>query len=283
MTVPQGRVGPAFCFAAQGRQCRIEVDGLVELKANERIDDLVTYDLKIIQSSDVFSFSLDAVLLARFCAVPASGRILDLCTGNGVIPLLLSTRTRAAITGIEIQPRLWDMAVRGVRMNGLEERIRILLGDLRELPASEPPESYDLVTVNPPYLPLPTGQVNANEHYAWARHEVMCTLEDVVRVAGRLLRTGGKMAMVHRPSRTAEIVETLRRHRLEPKRLRFVHPRAGMEANMLLVEAMKGGKPDLRVLPPLIVYREDNRYCDELLEIYEGRKSELGGGREEGE
>jgi len=250
---------------------------LTKLKANERIDDLMTFNLKIIQSPDVFCFSLDAVLLARFCTVPAKGRILDLGTGNGVIPLLLSTRTKASITGVEIQRRLWDMAVRGVRMNGLEDRIRIVLGDLRRLPEEEAPESYDLVTVNPPYLPVPQGQVNANEHHAWARHEVMCTLEDVVRVAARLVRSGGKVAMVHRPSRLAEIVETLRGHRLEPKRLRFVHPRAGAEANMILIEAMKGGKPDLRVHPPLIVHREDNRYCDELLDVFEGRKGELGG------
>jgi tRNA1(Val) A37 N6-methylase TrmN6 len=246
------------------------------MNANERIDDLLTHDLKIIQSEEVFSFSLDAVLLARFCNVPARGRILDLCSGNGVIPLLLSTRTQAQITGIEIQQRLWDMSVRSVQLNQLENQIEMRLGDLKELPRTEGQGSFDLVTVNPPYLPVPPqGHVNTNLHYAWARHEVMCTLEDVVATSSKLVRAGGKVAMVHRPSRLVEIFSVMRKHRLEPKRIRYIHPRADAESNMVLIEAIRDGKPELRTLPPLIVYQSETEYCTELLEVYYGQSSEL--------
>ncbi|CAH0121973.1 MULTISPECIES: tRNA1(Val) (adenine(37)-N6)-methyltransferase [unclassified Paenibacillus] len=242
------------------------------LRETERLDDLLTHDLKIIQSDEVFSFSLDAVLLARFSSVPKHGKVLDLCTGNGVIPLLLSTRTKAAIDGVEIQERVHDMARRSVKLNGLEEQIRIIRGDLREYHQMAGYESYDAITVNPPYMPLRTGDLKVNEYQALARHEIACTLEDVILACKRLIRTGGKVAMVHRPSRLGEIVSLMRRHRLEPKRIRFVHPRIDMEANMVLIEALRDGKPDIRLLPPLIVYNERNEYCEELMQVYYGAR-----------
>ena len=249
------------------------------LRDNERLDDLLTYQLKIIQSPEVFSFSLDAVLLARFCSVPPTGSIVDLCSGNGVIPLLLSTRTKAAITGVEIQERLWGMAVRSVALNHRENQIQMEHADLRDWAMTTTRNGkYDLVTVNPPYLPVPQGHQNLNEHYAIARHEMLCTLEDVIAAASRLVRTGGKVAMVHRPSRIVDILDLMRKYRLEPKRIRFVHPKAGSEANMVLIEGMRDGKPEVRLLPPLIVYDGNNEYCKELLEVYYGHSTELLGG-----
>ncbi|MBP1977687.1 tRNA1(Val) (adenine(37)-N6)-methyltransferase [Cohnella thailandensis] len=243
------------------------------LKPGERLDDLLTYELKIIQSPEVFSFSLDAVLLARFATVPPRGRVLDLCTGNGVIPLLLSTRTSARIEGVEIQPRLADMAERSVALNGLADRIRIRLGDLKEYESPDGP--YDAITVNPPYMPVKSGEHKENLHHAMARHEIGCTLEEVTAACSRLVKRGGRVSMVHRPSRLVEITEAMRRNRLEPKRMRFIHSHADSEANMVLIEALKEGKPEVRLLPPLIVYHKDREYTQELLDVFYGRKDRL--------
>lgn len=246
------------------------------LLAGERLDDLLTHDYGIIQSKEVFSFSLDAVLLARFAGVPPRGRILDLCTGNGVIPLLLTTRTAARIDGVELQPRLADMARRSVAYNGLQERITIREADLKTLPKLEGAQAYDAVTVNPPYKPVGSGEHKGNMHEALARHEIGCTLDDVVAACARSVREGGRVSMVHRPSRLAEIVGAMRSYRLEPKRMRFVHSRADAEANMVLIEASLGGRPELRLLPPLIVYEGAGRtYTPELLDVFYGRKKEL--------
>ncbi|MDO3412920.1 tRNA1(Val) (adenine(37)-N6)-methyltransferase [Saccharibacillus sp. CPCC 101409] len=242
----------------------------IPLLPGERIDDLLTQNLRIIQSRDVFSFSMDAVLLGRFASVPAKGRVLDLCTGNGVIPLLLSTRTRAQIEGVEIQERLAGMAERSVAMNGLRERITIHNADLKHFHETAGHGMYDAVTVNPPYTPLTGSDIKANEHEAIARHEIHCTLEDVVQACARMIKPGGKVSMVHRPHRLADILVLMRKYRIEPKRVRFVHPRAHMEANMVLVEGLRDGKPEMRVLPPLIVYNEDGQYCEEILTIYYG-------------
>jgi tRNA1(Val) A37 N6-methylase TrmN6 len=246
----------------------------VRLMASERLDDLLTHDLKIIQSPEVFSFSMDAVLLARFAGVPVRGRILDLCTGNGVVPLLLSTRTKAEIHGVEIQPRLADMAVRSIQLNGLENRILIKEGDLRVFHEQAGYGTYDAVTVNPPYMPHHAGDKNTNPHYAAARHEIHCTLDEVAAASARLVRTGGRVSMVHRPSRLAEIVSALQKYKLEPKRIRFVHPHAEAEANMVLIEAMRDAKPELKVMRPLIVYDENREYNKELMDIYYGDRRE---------
>ncbi|WP_410772383.1 tRNA1(Val) (adenine(37)-N6)-methyltransferase [Fontibacillus sp. BL9] len=244
----------------------------VRIQEQERVDDLLTHELGIIQSDEVFSFSMDAVLLARFAFVPKHGKILDLCTGNGVIPLLLSTRTKAKIDGIEIQSRLADMARRSVEMNGLQEQIRILEGDLRELVKETGHGIYDAITVNPPYMPLTGGDLKINEHQAIARHEIHCSLEEVIAASMRLVRPGGKVSMVHKPQRLGEILTVFRQYRLEPKVIRFVHPRAGAEANMVLIETLRDGKPDVRVLPPLIVYDGQGNYCPEIMNIYYGPK-----------
>ncbi|TCM88671.1 tRNA1(Val) A37 N6-methylase TrmN6 [Paenibacillus sp. BK033] len=227
----------------------------VKLEPNERIDDLMTETgLRIIQSREVFSFSLDAVLLSKFATIPKRGRILDLCTGNGVIPMLLTTRTDAKIDAVEIQPRLADMARRSVTMNNLSEQVSIIEADLKIYMKEAGNGIYDAVTVNPPYMAVKAGDSNENDHYAIARHEIHCTLDDVVHACARLVRSGGKVAMVHRPSRFIDIMETMRKYRLEPKRVQFIHPNAQGEANMVLIEAIRDGKPELRLLPPVFVY-----------------------------
>jgi tRNA1(Val) A37 N6-methylase TrmN6 len=245
---------------------------MVELYENERLDYLLNEEIRIIQSPAVFSFSLDAVLLAKFAYMPIQkGHIVDLCTGNGVIPLLLSTRTKGKIIGIEIQERLCDMAKRSVQYNGLEKQIEIIHGDIKEAPKKLGYSQYDVVTCNPPYFPTVSAEeMNKNIHLAIARHEIYCTLEDVIRVSSQLLKQGGKAAFVHRPGRLLDLITLMRKHRLEPKRLRFVYPKMGKEANTILVEGIKDGNPDLKVLPPLVVYNDNNEYTDELKQILYG-------------
>ncbi|MEZ0479608.1 tRNA1(Val) (adenine(37)-N6)-methyltransferase [Planococcus sp. SSTMD024] len=236
------------------------------LTDDERLDYLLAENLRIIQSPSVFSFSLDAVLLARFAYVPKKrGRIVDLCTGNGAIPLFLSARTESTITGVELQPRLAGMARRSIEFNGLEEQIDIIEGDVKEIPAQLGYEKFDTVTCNPPYFPAhDMSDKNLSEHMAIARHELHLTLDEAVRSASQLLKQGGKAAFVHRAGRLIDIMAAMRANRLEPKRIRLVYPKAGKDANTLLIEGIKDGKPDLKVLPPLIVYGEDGEYTEEV-------------------
>lgn len=246
---------------------------MVELYDDERLDYLLGEDLKIIQSPSVFSFSLDAVLLAMFTHVPIrKGNILDLCTGNGVIPLFLSTRTKGKITGVEIQERLYHMATRSVTYNQLEERISLIHGDIKEMPRVLGRHKFDLVTCNPPYFEtLPTSEKNPNEHYAIARHEIKCTLEDVVRVSSQLVKQGGKVSFVHRPERLLDIVTYMREYGIEPKRMQLVYPKQGKEANILLIEGIRDGRKGLKVLPPFVVYRDDDTYTEEMNELIYGK------------
>ncbi len=236
------------------------------LTDDERLDYLLAENLRIIQSPSVFSFSLDAVLLARFAYVSKKrGRIVDLCTGNGAIPLFLSARTESSITGVELQPRLAGMARRSIEFNGLEEQIHIIEGDVKEIPAQLGFEKFDTVTCNPPYFPAhEMSDKNLSEHMAIARHELHLTLDEAVKSASQLLKQGGKAAFVHRAGRLIDIMAAMRNNRLEPKRIRLVYPKAGKEANTLLIEGIKDGKPDLKVLPPLIVYGEDGEYTEEV-------------------
>nr|WP_240465413.1 tRNA1(Val) (adenine(37)-N6)-methyltransferase [Neobacillus thermocopriae] len=229
-------------------------------------------DLRIIQSPSVFSFSLDAVLLAKFAYVPIQkGNIIDLCSGNGVIPLFLSTRTKGKIIGVEIQERLYDMAVRSIQYNGLENRIQMVHGDIKEMPKQLGYGRFEVVTCNPPYFKTPPeGEINPNEHLAIARHEILCTLEDVIKVSSDLVKQGGKVALVHRPGRLMDIVTLMRQYRLEPKRIQFIYPKQGKEANTLLIEAIKDGSPDLKILPPLVVYHDNNEYTKEIRAILYG-------------
>lgn len=236
------------------------------LTDDERLDYLLAENLRIIQSPSVFSFSLDAVLLARFAYVPKKrGKIVDLCTGNGAIPLFLSARTESRITGVELQPRLAGMAQRSVEFNELGAQIDIVEGDVKDIPAQLGYEQFDAVTCNPPYFQAhDMSDKNLSEHMAIARHELHLTLDEAVRSASQLLKQGGKAAFVHRAGRLIDIMAAMRANRLEPKRIRLVYPKAGKDANTLLIEAIKDGKPDLKVLPPLVVYGDDGEYTEEV-------------------
>lgn len=241
------------------------------LKDDERLDYLLAEDLRIIQSPSVFSFSLDAVLLARFVRLPKRGKIVDLCSGNGVVPLFLSARTNAEIIGVELQPRLYDMASRSIKYNNLESQITMNLGDVKDAPQQLGIEKYDVVTCNPPYfLAHELSEKNISEYYAIARHEIHLTLEEAIHASSRLLKQGGKAAFVHRPSRLLDIVTAMRANRLEPKRMQLIYPKRGKEANTLLIEGIKDGKPDLKVLPPLYVYEDNNEYTKEIREMLYG-------------
>ncbi|ARD48438.1 SAM-dependent methyltransferase [Sporosarcina sp. P37] len=246
----------------------------MKLQGDERLDYLLAEDLRIIQSPSVFSFSLDAVLLARFAYMPLrGGKIVDLCTGNGAIPLFLSARTKGAVIGIELQERLADMAQRSVELNGLEEQITIHQANVIGIAKEIGYELYDTVTCNPPYFPANNASTrNKSEHYTIARHEVELTLDQAVKSASELLKQGGKAAFVHRPGRLLDIITSMRKYRLEPKRIRFVYPKEGKEANTLLIEAIKDGKPDLKILPPLYVYQEDGEYTEEVRKLLYGEE-----------
>ncbi|WP_188456165.1 tRNA1(Val) (adenine(37)-N6)-methyltransferase [Virgibacillus oceani] len=247
---------------------------MVQLFDDERLDYLLAEEtMQIIQSPSAFSFSLDAVLLAHFAYVPIKkGTILDLCTGNGVIPLLLSRRTNANISGVEIQKRLFDMAARNVKLNELEKQINMIHGDLKEMQEILKQSSFDVVTCNPPYFRTP-GKMehNKNEYLTIARHEVFCSLEDVVQASKLYVRPGGKVAMVHRPGRLVDIISLFRKYKLEPKRMQLVYPKMGRDANMLLIEGIRDGKADLTILPPLYIYNHDNTYTKEAEDIIYGR------------
>lgn len=238
----------------------------------ERIDYVGKQELQIIQSRDVFAFSLDALFLGHFTYVPIKkGAMLDLCSGNGVIPLVLSQRSQGHIVGVEIQERLYDMAKRSVALNGLDDRIEMIHDDINDLAEKWKGKHFDLITCNPPYFQTSSDMgKNKNPYLAVARHEIKTSLEDVVRVSSQLLRSGGKASFVHRPNRLTDLLTLMRAYRLEPKRLRFVYPRAGKDANMILVEGMKDGKPDLKLLPPLITYTENNEYTQEVKDIIYG-------------
>ncbi|WP_010094905.1 tRNA1(Val) (adenine(37)-N6)-methyltransferase [Ornithinibacillus scapharcae] len=243
---------------------------MVQLFDDERLDYLVADEsMQIIQSPTAFSFSLDAVLLANFASIPIKrGNILDLCSGNGVIPLLLSRKTNASIVGVEIQERIISMAKRSIALNNLTDKIKMIHGDIRHLKTDLTHSSFDVVTCNPPYFKTPSStEHNQNEHLTIARHEVYCTLEDAVKACKLYVRPGGKVAMVHRPGRLVDILTTFRAYKLEPKRLQLVYPKKGREANMLLIEGIRDGKADLHILPPLYIYNEDGTYTSEAKEI----------------
>ena len=241
----------------------------IELKDGERLDDLQCNGLRIIQNEKLFCFGMDAVLLTGFTRVKEGERVLDLGTGTGIIPLLLSAKTKGEhFTGLEISNSSADMARRSVRLNGLEQRIEIIQGDIKEAGELFAPASFDVVTSNPPYMIGQHGLINSDLEKAAARHEILCTLEDVVRAAARLVRSGGRFCLVHRPFRLAEIIRVLSRYRLEPKRMRLVYPYADREPNMVLIESVRGGNPRMTVEKPLIVYEKAGVYTSEIMELY---------------
>lgn len=240
-----------------------------DLKPGERIDELHRNGYRIIQDRNRFCFGMDAVLLSGFAYVNSGEKALDLGTGTGIIPILLEAKTRGEhFTGLEIQEDSADMARRSVALNGLQEKIDIVTGDIKDASAIFGASSFDVVTTNPPYMIGQHGLQNADEAKAIARHEILCTLEDVVRESARLLKPQGHFFMVHRPFRLAEIICVMHDHGLEPKRMKFVHPFVDREPNMVLVEGVRGGRSRMTVEKPLIVYRQQGVYTDEIYDIY---------------
>ena len=235
----------------------------------ERVDDLHRNGYVIIQDPKRFCFGIDAVILSGFAEVKKGENVMDLCTGTGIIPILLEAKTEGShFTGLEIQEESVEMARRSVRLNGLEDKVTIDFGDVKNTEALYRASSFDVVTVNPPYMNEGGGLKNGYSPKTIARHEVLCSLEDVVDAAARLLVPQGRLYMVHRPHRLTDIMVTLRNHRLEPKRLRFVHSYADREPVMVLVEAVSNGKPMVKVMPPLVIYKDDGSYTDEIMKIY---------------
>lgn len=244
-------------------------DEEVFLKVNERIDDLQRNHYKIIQNPGRFCFGMDAVLLSGFARARQGDRVIDLGTGTGIIPILMEAKTKAEkFTGLEIQPDSADMARRSVRMNGLEKKIEIITGDIKEAESLFGAASFDVVTSNPPYMTEHHGLTNPEAPKAIARHEILCTLEDVISQSSRLLKPGGNLFMVHRPFRLVDIFVLLREYKLEPKRLKLVYPFADKEPNMVLIEANRGGRARMTVEKPLIVYKEQGVYTEEIYDIY---------------
>lgn len=241
----------------------------VILKENERLDDLQRNGYQIIQNSEKFCFGMDAVLLSGFARVKENAMVLDMGTGTGIIPILLEAKTKAKhLTGLEIQPESADMARRSVKLNGLQDKIDIIVGDIKEAGNIFSAASFDVITCNPPYMIGQHGIKNPDEPKAIARHEILCTLDDVLRNASRLLKPGGNFFMVHRPFRLAEIIVTMEKYKIEPKRMQLVYPYIDKEPNMVLIEGCRGGKPRMTVEKPLIVYKEPNVYTDEIYDIY---------------
>ena len=242
---------------------------IIELKDEERLDDLQRNGYQIIQKKDGFCFGMDAVLLSGFAAVKPGEKAIDLGTGTGIIPILLEAKYEGEhYTGLEIQDEVAEMAARSVALNHLEERVSIVKGDIKEASRLFGAAYFDVVTSNPPYMNDAHGLKNPDLPKAIARHEVLCTLDDVAREAAKLLRPGGRFYMVHRPHRLIEIITALTKYKLEPKRMKMVHPFVDKEANMVLIEAVRGGKSMIKVEAPIVVYREPGVYTQEIYDIY---------------
>ena len=236
---------------------------------DERIDDLQRNGYRIIQKKKGFCFGMDAVLLSGFAQVKEGEVAVDLGTGTGIIPILLEAKTKGKhFTGLEIQEEVAEMAGRSVRLNQLENRVDIVRGDIKEASRLFGKASFDVVTSNPPYMNDNHGLKNPELPKAIARHEVFCALDDVCREASLLLKSGGRFYMVHRPHRLAEIITALKTYKLEPKRMKLVHPFVDKEANMVLIEAVRGGRPMMKVEAPIIVYREPGVYTQEIYDVY---------------
>lgn len=243
----------------------------VTIHPHERLDDLHRDGCHIIQDPERFCFGVDAVILSGFARVKPGETVLDLGTGTGIIPILLAAKTKGShFIGLEIQPESAEMAQRSVLWNEMEERVSVVQGDIKEAATLFGGSSFDVVITNPPYMNGGGGLVNPSEAKAIARHEILCTLEDIAAAAGKILRPKGRFYMVHRPHRLTDIMTLLRQYNLEPKRLRFVHPYVEKPPTMVLVEAGRGGRPMVQVEAPLVIYRAPGEYTEEIYRIYYG-------------
>lgn len=235
---------------------------------NEFICDLQRDNLKIIQKKNGFRFGTDAVLLSDFAKDVKAKATLDLCTGSGIVPILLYAKTEAEkIVGVELQGEVAEMAKRSVELNGIQDRVEIVQGDLRELKFKK--HTFDLVTCNPPYMEKGVGNINEYDTISISRHEIMCTIEDVARAAADMLKDKGHFIMVHRPARLADVLCAMRKFKLEPKRMRMVHSRVDSPPSLFLIDGALNGGRELKILPPLIMQDENGGESSELQDIYE--------------
>lgn len=228
-------------------------------------------DLYIYQNPSMFSFSLDSVLLPNFITISTNTKkILDIGTGNAPIPLILSTKTDAHITGVEIQPDVHALAQKSVVENRLEDQIEVICADINEWYKTQESDTFDIITCNPPFFKMKeTSNVNQSDYKTIARHEIHLNLDQLLAISRRLLKNNGVLGIVHRPERLADIVEAMRKNNIEPKKIRFVYPKFGEEANVLLIEGKKNGNPGLKILPPLYAHNEDGKYTPEVLKYFE--------------
>ncbi|NFD78871.1 tRNA1(Val) (adenine(37)-N6)-methyltransferase [Clostridium botulinum] len=239
------------------------------IKEDETLDDLQLNGIHVIQKKQAFRFGIDAVLLANFPTIKNGAKVVDLCSGTGIISFILAGKTNASnIIGIEIQKEIADMAKRSIKYNNLQEKVRFIEGDLKNLKLLKGIEKVDVVTVNPPYKTQGTGIININDKNAISRHEICCTLDDVVKAAKVLLKDKGKLYMIHRPDRIVDIMNVMRKYYIEPKLIRTIHPAVDKPPSMILIEGQKNGGKFLKWDRPLYIYDENNKYTNEVKRIY---------------
>lgn len=239
-------------------------------KEEKVINDLVYINnLKIVQNKNYFNFSLDSILLPNFVSItPNTKMILDLCTGNAPIPLVLSTKTDAKIIGVELQKDIYDLAKETIEINNLKN-IEIINKDAKNILNDYETDTFDLITCNPPYFKhLNTSIINKNDVKSIARHEISISLDDIMKISKKLLKNGGSLSIVHRTERLIEIIDLMRNNNIEPKRIRFIYPKKDKESNLVLIDGRKNGKEGLKLLSPLIVHNDDGSYTDEVLKMF---------------
>lgn len=242
---------------------------MVAVYEDERIDDLQCKGYKLIQKPRGFCFGVDAVLLSDFAKVKKGQRVLDLCSGSGVIPILLAAKTEGnTFTGLELQEAYADMASRSVLMNQLQDKVNIICGDVKDIKKLFLGASFPVVTVNPPYMTEHHGLTNFYEPKTIARHEVALSLEDVIAGASYVLPESGSFFMIHKPFRLAEIFRVMKQYHIEPKRMRLIHPYVDKEPTMVLIEGLKGGRERITIEPPLVIYEKPGVYTEEIYRIY---------------
>lgn len=241
---------------------------------NERIDDLEYKGLKIIQNKDGFCFGIDSILLSDFASeIKRNSKVIDLGTGTGIIGILLCAKTKLKkIIGVEVQKEVYDMAKRSIELNNLQDKFEIINENIKNLENTLEIGTFDAVVTNPPYKKVGTGIRNENEKKLVSRHEITANLEDFIKISSKLLKDKGNLYMVHRPDRLVDIIELLRKYKLEPKKIRFIEPSVGKTANLLLIKATKNAKPFLKIEKTLYVYKENGEYTDEILKIYNKEK-----------
>lgn len=241
-----------------------------DILENERIDDLEYKGLKIIQNKDGFCFGIDSILLSDFASeIKKEGKVIDLGTGTGIIGIMLCAKTELSkMIGVEVQKEVYDMAKRSIKLNNLQDKFEIINDNIKNLENILEIGTFDAVVTNPPYKKIGTGLINENEKKLISRHEITANLEDFIKMSAKLLKDKGNFYMVHRPDRLVDIIELLRKYKLEPKKIRFVEPSIGKEANLLLIKATKNAKPFLKIEKTLYVYKENGEYTEEILKIY---------------